>query len=146
MKRYIRHIILLTALFVVAVGVGVSITTAAPTSIQWYDYNEGMILAKEQNKPSMIDFGADRCGACRKLDEETFTDGRVIALSESFVFIKVNTDKEREIVDKYGKIRFIPTTIFTDSQGHEIHRVIGFKNADKFLKEMHTALSKAEGS
>jgi Protein of unknown function, DUF255. len=82
MKRYIRHIILLTALFVVAVGVGVSITTAASTSIQWYDYNDGMILAKEQNKPSMIDFGADRCGACRKLDEETFTDGRVIALSK----------------------------------------------------------------
>ena len=144
MKRYIRHIILLTALFVVAVGVGVA--TSPSTSISWHDYNEGMILAKEQNKLSMIDFGADRCGACRKLDEETFMDGRVIALSKSFVCIKVNIDKQREIVDKYGKIRFIPTTIFADSQGHEIHRVIGFKNADKFLKEMHTALSKAEGS
>jgi thiol:disulfide interchange protein DsbD len=94
----------------------------------------------------MIDFGADRCGACKKLDEETFTDGRVIELSKNFVCIKVNTDKERGIVDKYGKIRFIPTLVFTDSQGDEIHRAIGFKNADKFLNEMHTALSKTEGS
>ena len=144
MKRYIRHIMLLTALFVVAVGV-VGVATPASTSILWYDYNDGMKLAEEQNKPVMIDFGADRCGACKKLDEETFTDGRVIALSESFVCIKVNTDKEREIMGKYGKIRFIPTIVFTDPQGHEIHRAIGFKNADKFLNEMHTALSKAEG-
>jgi thiol:disulfide interchange protein DsbD len=51
-------------------------------------------LAEEQNKPVMIDFGADQCGACKKLDEETFTDGRVIELSKNFVCIKVNTDKK----------------------------------------------------
>jgi Thiol:disulfide interchange protein len=143
MKRYIRHIILLTALFVVAVGVGVA--TSPSTPISWYDYNDGMKLAEEEDKPMMINFGADWCRFCGKLDEKTFTDGQVIALSESFVCIKVDVDQGREITKKF-KIRPIPAIVFADSQGHEIHRVIGFKNADKFLKEMHTALSKAEGS
>jgi thiol:disulfide interchange protein len=137
--------ILLTILFVTAVGIGVAIS--ASTSIQWYDdYDKSMNVAKEQNKPVMIDFGADRCGACKKLDEETFTNEQVIELSKSFVCIKVNTDKQREIADGYDKIRFIPTIVFTDSQGHEVHRAVGFKNADKFLNEMHTALNKARDS
>jgi Highly conserved protein containing a thioredoxin domain len=90
-KRDIRYIILLTALFVVAVGVGVA--TSPSTSISWHDYNDAMKLAEEEDKPMMINFGADWCRFCGKLDEKTFTDGQVIALSESFVCIKVDVDQ-----------------------------------------------------
>ena len=117
---------------------------ALASSIEWHSYDEGMALAKEQNKPVMIDFYADWCGWCKKLDSETYVDSDVIKMSEDFINVKVDTEVQGNFAQKYG-VRGLPTIVFTDSDGNEIRRVVGYKNADAFLMEMKAAINGEEG-
>ena len=87
----------------------------------------------------MVDVYTDWCGWCKTLDEETYTDARVVEFAaDDFISVKVNGDYDNNFAMKYG-IRSYPTILFTDSMGNELHRVIGFRNADEFLVEMETA-------
>lgn len=124
-----------------------SITTCylstATEQVEWHSYNEGISLAESQDKPVMIDFYTDWCYWCDQLDENTYSDSRVINKSKSFVCIKVNGDYNPELVTQYN-IEGYPTVVFADSAGKEIHRVVGYENADAFLEDMDKALGKTE--
>jgi len=97
--------------------------TAAVKGIVWLnDEAAGLSRAAAQNQPMMIDFSAEWCAACKKLERETFIAPEVIQLSESFVCIRIDcTDaaqpEVRRLQKKYG-IKGLPTLIFTDSQGN----------------------------
>nr|QNO56122.1 hercynine oxygenase [Methanosarcinales archaeon ANME-1 ERB7] len=105
----------------------------AQSSIAWYE-QEGMQIAKSQNKPTMILFSSDRCPACAKLTGE-FADTRVINMSKKFVPLVGS----RELDSQYG-IRYVPTIVFTNSQGMEVHRIVGYRDADTLVNEMQYAL------
>jgi thioredoxin-related protein len=47
----------------------------------------------------------------------------------------------RDLVRKYGVDGF-PTILFLNARGQEIHRVVGFEPAAKFLNDMQIALSR----
>ena len=115
-------------------------TTVQASSIEWHTYEAGMSLASEENKPVMIDFYRDSCGYCVKLDDETYMDLDVIATSEKFVNIKVDTGVENRLAREYG-VEGLPTIVFTDSEGNETHRIVGFRDADMFDKNMRAVLS-----
>ncbi len=108
--------------------------------IQWQEYDAGLI--EQTNKPVMLDFYADWCIPCIELDRKTFTDGRVIDETESFLRMKVDLthfDSERaEKLRQQYEIAGVPTIMFLDSSGAEIEeaRVVGFMNADRFLKQV----------
>ncbi|WP_229234603.1 thioredoxin family protein [Candidatus Methanoliparum sp. LAM-1] len=117
--------------------------TASNKSINWYTYDEGMILAKNQNKPVMIYFTTDLCPHCRNLEQNVFMDERMAEkLANNFVCIKVDADKEKDIVDKYKKGGFlggfmpmpVPTVIFANSQGNEVYRIEGERSIEDFNK------------
>jgi thiol:disulfide interchange protein len=119
---------------------------AAPKQIQWTDNLEkGLAQAKKENKPALIDFYADWCGWCERLDKDTYTDPKVIDLSKRFVMIKVNTEGERRATVKYG-VRSLPTIVITNAAGREIGRVTGYRPASSFLNEMQIALRQSRAS
>jgi thiol:disulfide interchange protein len=121
-------------------------TSAASKGITWNDsLAKGLELAKKENKPALIDFYADWCSWCKRLDSDTYTDSKVIELSKRFVMIKVNTENERRAMFKYG-VRSLPTIVITDSAGREVNRVTGYRPASSFLDEMQTALRQAKAS
>lgn len=71
-------------------------------------------------------------------------------LSDNFVCIKVDADKENNLVEKYKKSGFlgrftsmpVPTVIFADSYGNEVYRIEGEKSAEDFDKAVDEALSR----
>jgi len=107
----------------------------------------GMEAGKEkataQKKPMMVDFYADWCSWCKKLDEETYTDATVMEKAKAFVCVKVNADEDKASATKY-KAEGLPTIVFLDASGNEIHRVTGFEPAPEFATEMQTALDKVK--
>jgi thiol:disulfide interchange protein DsbD len=118
----------------------VSARTAAPRtrpkSIQWiHDEQMGLARAAELKRPAMIDFFAEWCAYCKRLDREVFTDPSVIAESERFVPIKVdateNSPEVRKILSRYKIVGF-PTVLFIDSGGRHIP-VVGYRDARTFL-------------
>ncbi len=73
-----------------------------------------------------LHFRTNWCRYCAKMDQSTFKDKAVIQfLNEHFVSIKVDGDKEKNIVTAY-KVPGFPDSRFLDAKGQEIHRLPGF--------------------
>ena len=117
----------------------------AETAIQWADsFDAALAAAGDKNLPVMIDFYTDWCGWCKKLDADTYVDTQVIAAAKGFVSVKINADLDRETASRY-KITGFPTILFVDAAGGEIHRVIGYRPPQDFLREMNQALEASKG-
>lgn len=107
------------------------------------DFNSALKQAEKADKPLMVDFYTDWCGWCKKLDQDTYPDSKVTELSRKFIAVKLNGDKYPDLVKKY-KVNGYPSIVFLNSKGVEVSRVVGYQNADTFLKSMQTALNKAK--
>jgi thiol:disulfide interchange protein len=112
--------------------------------IVWYSYEEGMKIAQEQKKPVMIDVYAGWCTWCKELDRVVYTDPDVIKLSDEFVCIKINADRQRNLAAKYNPRGGVPAVIFLRADDSEVHRLGGYprEGASAFAHEMMVALSK----
>ena len=122
------------AVFFVIASFSLSVSVKAQNEMPWvYDYPTGMKAAAEENKPVMIYIHEDWCPRCRNMDQNTWTDGKVIQLSSNFVNINV-AGTEQGTLYNYSKP---PLIVFTDSQG----RVIVKQNAELSASQV-TALQR----
>ena len=101
--------------------------------IQWYGYNEGMELGKNQNRKVFINFYADWCGYCKEMDRKTFQDRAVIAyLNEHFVPVRVDTERDQKASAAYG-VRGLPASWFISEDGEPIASRPGYIPPDMLL-------------
>jgi thiol:disulfide interchange protein len=114
----------------------------AGNGISWvYDLDQGFAAAKQSGKPIMMDVFAEWCGWCKKLDSEVYTDKNIVTLSQKFVNVKLDSDKNQEVAKKYG-VRGLPTIIFLSPDGKVINKVVGFHDSGAFAADMNKALGK----
>ncbi len=65
------------------------------------DYEEGMRYAKLQGKPVMLDFTGWSCVNCRKMEDNVWSDTKVMKrLSEDYVIISLYVDDKTELPEK----------------------------------------------
>ena len=112
---------------------------AAPSSaIQWHtSYNKGLALAKQTGKPVLIDFWADWCPPCKAMDREVWNQEKVITLSEKFVCVSVDTDKDSAAAGRFY-VKALPTIVLADSWGNAIIRHEGYLPASSLTKMMES--------
>jgi thiol:disulfide interchange protein len=109
-------------------------------------WDEALAKAKKENKPLLVDFWATWCGPCRLMNTSTFQDKQVGAFtSDHFIAYKVDVDQERALASKYN-IQAMPTFVFIDAKGKELHRVMGYHKADKWLAALKNANATIGGS
>jgi thiol:disulfide interchange protein DsbD len=96
-------------------------------------------------RPAIIDFSADWCLPCLELERKTFADTRVReALGRRALLkadmTKVSSPESLALAERF-RILGVPTVIFLDASGREIHdlRLVGFENADRFLERLSRA-------
>lgn len=64
----------------------------------FHDYEEGMNYAKIHNKPVMIDFTGWACVNCRKMEDNVWSDPKVLKkLSDDYVLISLYVDDKTEL-------------------------------------------------
>ncbi|MFT6209790.1 MAG: thiol:disulfide interchange protein DsbD [Bacteroidia bacterium] len=64
----------------------------------FHDYEEGLAYAKESSKPIMLDFTGWACVNCRKMEEQVWSDPRVLKrLREDYVLISLYVDEKTKL-------------------------------------------------
>lgn len=118
------------------------VTAEASGPITWGNsLAEGLTLALSSKKPLMVDFYAEWCHWCKKLDKDVYTDAQVSALAKEFVCVKVDTDKAGADASKYG-VQGLPTIVFMNADGTVIDKIVGYNPAPEFAAAMKKALKK----
>ncbi len=103
--------------------------------------------AGQSDKYVFLDFYADWCTDCLRMDKNSFRESRVASLmSQRFVLLQVDvTDPYnvgvRELKHRYG-VFGPPAMLFFGSDGKEIRdqRLYGYRNADEFLGVLNKVL------
>lgn len=115
-------------------------------SIRWeHRFDEAVKKARAAKKPIMIDFWADWCSWCHRLDQQTYVDPVVVRLSEHFIALKIDTEggkKNQEIALHYN-VATLPTITFITPGGRQILTLKGFQGPGQFPRTMETARDKA---
>ena len=94
----------------------------------------------------MLDFYADWCVSCKEMESFTFSDPRVQAQLSGMLLLQAdvtaNNDADRQLLKRFSLFG-PPGIVFFDAQGREIKglRVIGYQNAERFLKTLEHAAS-----
>jgi thiol:disulfide interchange protein DsbD len=95
-------------------------------------------------KPVMLDFYADWCVSCKEMEKFTFSEPKVRARLDGMALLQVdvtgNTEQDKALLKRFSLFG-PPGIIFFDAQGREIKglRVIGYQNAERFLKTLDLA-------
>ncbi len=117
--------------------------TPQPPTIKWEkNFDEALRKARRAGKPIIVDFWADWCGWCHRLDKTTYADPWVARKAQEFVAAKVDTEgsrKERETAIRY-QVASLPTIVFLSPSGRQLGRVNGFQGPGQFPRTLEAAL------
>ena len=105
--------------------------------------------ARAQNKLVLIDYYADWCVDCIRMEKTTFANPQVKAvLDEKFITVQIDVTDPQDIDNRALKQRFDvfgpPATLFIDRDGTPLKRMnfYGYMESDEFLSlitELHFA-------
>ncbi len=123
---------------------GARTPAAAPSSVKWErNFEEASRKARKAAKPVIVDFWADWCGWCERLDRTTYADPFVARKAQDFVAVKVNTEGSRRDVDVATRyeVNTLPTILFLSPEGRQLMRVNGYQGPGQFPRTLDDALA-----
>lgn len=105
--------------------------------LDWFEgsFDELLAQAAREDKLVFLDFWADWCGWCKRLDTDVFSNGAVVREMADLLCLAV--DKETEaggaLAQRYG-VAPLPTVMFLDAEGQVLDAIVGYVPADEFLQ------------
>jgi thioredoxin:protein disulfide reductase len=97
--------------------------------------------ASANHQPVMLDFYADWCISCKEMEAYTLTDPKVKQALTGFVLLRADvtkdSDDDKALLAKFNLIG-PPAMLFfgADNQESTEHRVIGYQDAETFIKTL----------
>ena len=71
------------------------------SEIKWLDFETAIEASEEDRKPIFIDIYTSWCGWCKKMDQTTFKDPKVVSyMSEHYYAVKMDAESRDAIVFK----------------------------------------------
>ncbi len=117
-----------------------ALPTVARGQIQFVDgYWQGYEQATREGKPMLLFFTAPWCEYCHQMANEAFVQEQVVSLSQRFVCILIDADREPDVCRQF-QVRGYPTIQFLSPWGTPLNRIVGKKPGHLVVVEMHAAL------
>jgi len=111
-------------------------STKESSKIEWQaSFKDASANAIAKNKSMMLVFYGI---SSKRLDDNVFSSPDVIKLAKEFVCLKLGSD-QNDLTKRYKVFEF-PTVLFTDAQGGEYDRVVGYKSGTSFVSVLKKAL------
>jgi thiol:disulfide interchange protein len=117
-----------------------------PLGLNCYkDFDEGLLVAKEENKPILLDFTGWACVNCRKMEENVWSDSEIYTLlKEEYILISLYVDDNEKELPKAAQFDFKKANgqikkIRTYGDKWSTFQVINFKNASQPYYVLMTA-------
>lgn len=117
--------------------------------IEWMQYDEGLALAKKEDKQVLVDFTTSWCGWCKRMEREAFSDSRIIEmLNNDFIPVRVDGDSKEQLnIDGYiitekdltaveFGVRGYPMFWFLESDGSKIGPLRGYQKIEPFMNAL----------
>lgn len=117
-----------------------------PPTIKWEkNFDDALKKARRTGKPLIVDFWADWCAWCHRLDKNTYADPWVARKAQEFVAVKVNTEGSRKDVDVAVRyhVNSLPTVVFLSPEGRQLFRMNGYQGPGQFPRTLEGALQAA---
>lgn len=111
--------------------------TALPRGFALLD--EALLKARAENKPIVLDFYAEWCAPCRRMEKTTFADAQVKALLERCIVVKVDTDQSPELAQQLG-VEGLPDIRFVSPDGKIIRQLRNYQTAESSVRELERLL------
>lgn len=99
----------------------------------------GLDAAAAQKKPMLVFFTASWCHFCHQMAADAFADAQVVDLSERFVCVLVDADRDPQACRQF-QVRSYPTIQFVSAGGQPLNRVTGQRPGFEVLRQMQIAL------
>ena len=127
------------------VGAAPPFAGQSAAKIQWnHSLKAAHKLAIAQDKPLLIVFGASWCTYCHKLERETLSDKRVVAVVERD-FIPVHLDFDRDAkVAKILEVERLPCTVILSPQADLLQKHEGYAEYKEYHRTLQSALEKRD--
>jgi thiol:disulfide interchange protein len=88
----------------------------------YFDYDQALACARQQNKPLFIDFTGHGCTNCREMEAAVWSDPAVLnQLKNDFVVVALYVDEKRELPESEW---------YTSKYDNKVKKSIGKQNAD----------------
>ena len=108
-----------------------------------YD-DEALARAKTENKLIVLDFFAEWCAPCKRMEKTTFIEARVASLLTRCVLVRIDTDQHAELAERIDVVG-LPDIRLVRPDGEVIRHFKGYVDADTLANELEQALRKMDG-
>ena len=131
-------------LTVADVSVAGRFTSQVATVRTLAELEEHLLQAREMQSPVVLDFYADWCVDCHRLERETFADNEVQKQFSQMVLLRADVTEndagQRALLQRYSLFG-PPAIVFYDRSGQLLgnNTVIGFVAADTFMRHLQLA-------
>jgi thiol:disulfide interchange protein len=104
------------------------------------DYDESLKMARDTQKPIMLMLYADWCSWCKRMFGTTFEDPWVRYFKDHYIWLKINSDKEKHFFEEFGQ-RGFPMSVMIGPDGETLKKFSGFKDAQAMRAELLEVLN-----
>ncbi len=102
-------------------------------------YQAGSAAAQDSGQPMLLFFTAEWCHFCHQMAGEAFVHPEVVGLSNQFVCVLIDADREPEVCQQFS-VRGYPTIQFVSPQGSALNRLTGKRPGPQLVMEMQAVL------
>ncbi len=108
---------------------------------EWHtDFEKARQIAREQDRPILVHFGATWCGPCKMMEKNVLhTEATQQAIAKDVVAVMVDVDKTPSLVERFGVEKF-PTDVFVEPRtGKHIVKSEGAKTQKEYTDSIARA-------